>query len=203
MTKLDERTYKCVADCEPQPWDCDAASTEDGGSKKKKRRRRSVGGLPALYVVVGVAALAAIAFGRTGTCAPRAVRSPDGRGPGDGLARSRVGRLVPPRINSTPPPSQSLRRRRPCRRRRRPAQERPSCVEAGAPGGHRLLRRRPGATVLHCVRGRSRARSVRRRGARVSGSSSMFARVGRERGIKEGMEDREEEEGMTQKRRPD
>ena len=28
-----ERKYKCVADCEPQPWDsCDAASTEDGGS---------------------------------------------------------------------------------------------------------------------------------------------------------------------------
>ena len=26
-------TWKCVADCEPQPWDsCDAASTEDGGS---------------------------------------------------------------------------------------------------------------------------------------------------------------------------
>ena len=33
----DERTYKCVADCEPQPWDCDAASTEDGESRKKKK----------------------------------------------------------------------------------------------------------------------------------------------------------------------
>ena len=41
----DERKYKCVADCEPQPWDCDAASTEDKGSRKKKRRRRRVGGL--------------------------------------------------------------------------------------------------------------------------------------------------------------
>ena len=60
MNPDDERTYKCVADCEPQPWDCDAASTEDGGSKKGADAASA--GLIA-GVVVGVAALAAIAFG--------------------------------------------------------------------------------------------------------------------------------------------
>ena len=96
----DERKYKCVADCEPQPWDCDAASTEDKGSRKKKGADAASAGFIALYVVVGVAALAAIAFGgywfmrakggaeppmvevqvlhlgRTGTCAPRAAPPP-------------------------------------------------------------------------------------------------------------------------------
>ena len=62
VTRLDERTYKCVADCEPQPWDCDAASTEDGGSSGGGADAASAGGLIA-GVVVGVAALAAIAFG--------------------------------------------------------------------------------------------------------------------------------------------
>ena len=61
VTRLDQLTYKCVADCEPQPWDsCDAASTEDGGSKKGADAASA--GLIA-GVVVGVAALAAIAFG--------------------------------------------------------------------------------------------------------------------------------------------
>ena len=61
VTKLDERTYKCVADCEPQPWDCDAASTEDGGSSGGGADAASAGLIAG--VVVGVAALAAIAFG--------------------------------------------------------------------------------------------------------------------------------------------
>ena len=63
VTRGKERTYKCVADCEPQPWDCDAASTEDKGSRKKKGADAASAGFIALYVVVGVAALAAIAFG--------------------------------------------------------------------------------------------------------------------------------------------
>jgi hypothetical protein len=61
MDPDDERKYKCVADCEPQPWDCDAASTEDGGSSGGGTDAASAGFI-ALYVVVG-AALAAIAFG--------------------------------------------------------------------------------------------------------------------------------------------
>ena len=65
VTRLDERTYKCVADCEPQPWDsCYPWSTEDGGSRKKKKGADAASaGFIALYVVVGVAALAGIAFG--------------------------------------------------------------------------------------------------------------------------------------------
>ena len=62
VTKLDERTYKCLADCEPQPWDsCDAASTEDGGSSGGGADAASAGLIAG--VVVGVAALVAIAFG--------------------------------------------------------------------------------------------------------------------------------------------
>ena len=57
-----ERKYKCVADCEPQPWDsCDAASTEDGGSSGGGADAAATGLI--IGVVVGVAALAAIAFG--------------------------------------------------------------------------------------------------------------------------------------------
>ena len=51
VTRLGERTYKCVADCEPQPWDCDAASTEDGGSSGGGTDAASAGFI-ALYVVV-------------------------------------------------------------------------------------------------------------------------------------------------------
>ena len=62
VTKLDERTYKCVADCEPQPWDsCYPWSTEDGGSSGGGADAASAGLIAG--VVVGVAALAAIAFG--------------------------------------------------------------------------------------------------------------------------------------------
>ena len=61
VTRLDQLTYKCVADCEPQPWDCDAASTEDGGSSGGGADAASAGLIAG--VVVGVAALAAIAFG--------------------------------------------------------------------------------------------------------------------------------------------
>ena len=58
------RTWKCVADCEPQPWDSCEPWTEDGGSRKKKEGADAASaGFIALYVVVGVAALAAIAFG--------------------------------------------------------------------------------------------------------------------------------------------
>ena len=58
----DERKYKCVADCEPQPWDsCDAASTEDGGSSGGGADAASAGLIAG--VVVGVAALAAIGVG--------------------------------------------------------------------------------------------------------------------------------------------
>ena len=62
VTRLDQLTYKCVADCEPQPWDsCDAASTEDGGSSGGGADAAATGLI--IGVVVGVAALAAIAFG--------------------------------------------------------------------------------------------------------------------------------------------
>ena len=61
MNPDDERTYKCVADCEPQPWDCDAASTEDGGSSGGGADAASAGLIAG--VVVGVAVIAAIAFG--------------------------------------------------------------------------------------------------------------------------------------------
>ena len=57
------RTWKCVADCEPQPWDSCEPWTEDGGSRKKKGADATSAGFIALYIVVGVAALAAIAFG--------------------------------------------------------------------------------------------------------------------------------------------
>ena len=61
VTRLDQLTYKCVADCEPQPWDsCDAASTEDGGSSGGGADAAATGLI--IGVVVGVAALAAIAF---------------------------------------------------------------------------------------------------------------------------------------------
>ena len=62
VTRLDQLTYKCVADCEPQPWDsCDAASTEDGGSSGGGADAASAGLIAG--VVVGVAVIAAIGVG--------------------------------------------------------------------------------------------------------------------------------------------
>ena len=125
VTKLDERTYKCVADCEPQPWDCDAASTEDKGSRKKKGADAASAGFIALYVVVGVAALAAIAFGAywfmraKGGAEPPMVEVQEILAPApvprkDQLYAAAVPVASPPPIMPPPPPE--------------PAQERPSML---------------------------------------------------------------------------